>query len=352
MPLPTPFHRLGPVISGIAAALGVAIAASALGASAAAQAPAGAVYTMTPSQYGQQLKTPDGRVVWEYLTKKPEGTALTIDSTACFHPVNSPSGERITAFAPDDHPHHRGIFFGWHDAEFRTPITSRGPTSPLFGWNITKADFWGWGVYASREGRVIQTKSIQLNSADAKAATVEIHNDWTIRGNNGSSRTWATEKLVATTSEREGVYVMDLTYTVTPVVDYVLFKNAFGGFDLQARKDGQSYYTNSDGPVKYRDAHYSVPESDWPAATWYGYVITLANGKTVGAAVLDHPSNPPSLWHGSRGLWMLNPSITAFGTITIHPDQPLTLRYRVVAHDGATPTALVDKLSDEWRAMK
>jgi hypothetical protein len=343
-------------LAGIAASVLMAAGAS-WPTMAAPQAPAaasrpGAAYTLTPSEYGQELKTPDGRVVWDYMTKKPANTALTIDSTACFHPVNSPSGERITAFAPDDHPHHRGIFFGWHDAEFRTPIVSRSATSPLFGWNVTKADYWGWGVYASREGRVIVTRGVQLLHADGQSATVQIDNEWTIRGNNGNSRKWADEKLVATTSERDGVYVMDLTYTVTPVVDYYLFQNAFGGFDLQARKDGTSYYTNSAGEVTYRDAHYSVPESDWPPAPWYGYVITLANGKTVGAAVLDHPSNPTSLWHGSRGLWMLNPSITALGDVKIRPNDPLTLKYRVVAHDGPTPTAVVDALSNEWRATK
>src|SRR4051794_15543598 len=80
-----------------------------------------AAYTLEPSEYGMTLKTPDGRVVFEYMTKKPEKTALTSPSTACFHPLNTPSGETITAFAPDDHPHHRGMYFGWHDSEFYEP---------------------------------------------------------------------------------------------------------------------------------------------------------------------------------------------------------------------------------------
>jgi hypothetical protein len=72
----------------------------------------------------------------------------------------------------------------------------------------------------------------------------------------------------------------------------------------------------------------------------------------LGVAVLDHPGNPYSTWHNSRTLWMLNPNIAATGPYTIKPDAPLTLRYRVVVHDGPTPTAIVQKLSDEWRAMK
>ena len=67
-------------------------------------------YTLTPTTNGMELKTPDGRVVFEYLTKKPEGVPLTAPSAACFHPVNTPSGERVTAIAPNDHPHHRGSF--------------------------------------------------------------------------------------------------------------------------------------------------------------------------------------------------------------------------------------------------
>jgi hypothetical protein len=68
--------------------------------------------------------------------------------------------------------------------------------------------------------------------------------------------------------------------------------------------------------------------------------------------VIDHPQNPATTWHNSRGLWMLNPNIAAIQPVTIRVGSPLTLRYRVVVHDGDTPTAIVQKLSDEWRATK
>ena len=65
--------------------------------------------------------------------------------------------------------------------------------------------------------------------------------------------------------------------------------------------------------------------------------------------MIDHPSNPPSTWHNSRNLWMVNPVIAALGPVTIHAGSPLTLRYRVVVHDGPTPTAVVEKLAAEFR---
>lgn len=313
--------------------------------SAAPRGAQGRVYTLGPVPDGMELRTPDGRSVFTYLTRKPAGVPLTSPSVACFHPVLTPSGERVTALAPDDHPHHRGIYLAWHDSEFRQPIAPpTGPTRPLFGWNVTTADFWGWGEYAPREGRVIENTAVTLRAADATRAEVEIRNDWRVR-----NRKMADELNSTTVTERDGAFVIDYRFTVTPTTDYLLHKASFGGFNLQARKDGQSYYTNAAGTVTLPDPHYSVPELNWPAAPWYGYVITLANGKTLGAAVIDHPANPPSTWHNARSLWMLNPSISALGPVTIRPTAPLTLRYRVVVHDGPTPTAVVQRLSDEFR---
>jgi len=309
---------------------------------------AASAYTLSPVEYGMELKTPDGRVVWDYMTKKPENIGLTSPSTACFHPVNTPSGERITNIAPNDHPHHRGIFFGWMNSEFHEPVVygpNAPPTHPLKAFNVRRADFWAWGTYAPREGRLIQTRELKLVSADAQRATVQIENDWLV-----DNRRMAGESDTVTTFERDGVYVMDMAYTVKPVVDYELERAAFGGFDLQARKDGDSYYSTAAGKVTRPDPYYSYPESDWPSEPWYDYTIQLANGKVLGAAVIDHPSNPATRWHNSRGLWMLSPTITTFDAVTIHPDAPLTLRYRVVVHDGPPPTELIEKLSQEWRA--
>jgi hypothetical protein len=311
------------------------------------QAPRAGSYTLTAVTNGMQLKTPDGRVVLEYLTTKPADVPLTGPNAACFHPVNTPSGERVSAIAPDDHPHHRGMYVAWHDSEFRQPITRKSPTSPLWGWNVTKADFWGWGVYAPREGRFIQSREVKLVSADASKAQIEIQNDWAV-----GKRKLADETTTAIVTERDGVYVIDVIFRLAVLVDYQLNKQGFSGFNFQARKDGESYYTYPGGVVPFPDAHYSAPETNWPGAPWYGYVIKLTNGRTVGAVVLDHPSNPPTLWHGSRGLWMLNPNIAAVGPYTIKTETPLTLRYRVAVHDGETPAAFVNKLSDEFRATK
>jgi hypothetical protein len=319
------------------------------------RANAQSVYTLVPSQYGMNLKTPDGRVVFQYMTKKPEDIGLTSASVAIFHPVETPAGETITNIAPNDHPHHRGIFFGFMNSEFHIPVVydkDSPPNHPVRAFNVTRADFWAWGVYAPRDGRLIQNRDIKLISSDAKQAQLEIHNDWEVQGRT-DYRKMLDETDEVFVTERDGVYVIDLYYKLAPVVEYQLLQTAFGGFDVQAQKYGDSYYSTASGKVTLPDPYYSIPDSDWPSEPWYDYTIKLkSDAKVVGVAVIDHPLNPPTRWHNSRSLWMLNPCITTFGPLTIEPDAPMILRYRVVVHDGDTPTDVLQKLSQEFRGMQ
>jgi len=101
--------------------------------------------------------------------------------------------------------------------------------------------------------------------------------------------------------------------------------------------------------VTLPDPHYSVPELNWPAADWYDYTIRLNDGKTIGAAVIDHPGNPTSTWHNPRYVWMVNPCIVAQGPVTLKKNQVLDLRYRLVVHDGPAPVELLKDLSSTWR---
>src|ERR1700684_852510 len=238
MLLSKPFATMPAVVGTLTACLtALTLSTQAYGASA---------YTLVSEQYGMQLKAPNGSLVFEYVTKRPENIGLTSPSAAYFDPVNTPSGERVTNVAPDDHPHHRGVFFAFLDSEFHTPADfskSTGP-HPVRAFSVQRADFWSWGLYAPREGRVIQNRDVKLVSADAEHAQLEIHNDWLI---DNKKLLEETDEVVAT--ERDGVYVLDLTYRFAPLVPYVLNQTAFGGFVVQGQKYGESYFSNASGKV-------------------------------------------------------------------------------------------------------
>ncbi len=293
------------------------------------------LYTLEPDPAGKTLKTPAGRTVFTYLTQKPEGVPLAGNSVCCFHPVNTPSGERVTDIAPPDHRDHRGAFFAWGNMDFHR------------GDRILKGDFWGWGHYAPTEGRVITNREVRLVNATAKSAEVSVRNDWTIDGEKVLD-----EFTTARARQDQAANILDLVFRFTSDGDVTVNQMAFTGFVVRCRKDGQSYLSDSKGKVDLPDSNALKPETDWPAADWYSYTIALNQGSTVAAAVIDHPDNPHSLWHEPRGVAFLNPCISALQPVTIPAGKPMTLRYRTVFHDGAFPDGMLERLTAEWHRSR
>jgi hypothetical protein len=290
-------------------------------------APEPAAYTLTPDAHGQVLRTPDGRTVFRYLTDKPPGSNLAANSACCLYPLNTPSGIRVVDLAPGDHRHHRGVFLAWHSMTF----------------GETRADFWGWGAQTPTEGRVIRNRSVRLESSDSTRAVVAVENEW-----------WIGEEVVLEEAvrihvrEQAAAYVVEMDFTLTPRVRVTLEQSAFGGFCVKGRQDGKGTFFSPAGPVNLPAPHHLKPESDWPPAAWYDYVIRLDDGPTVGVAVMSHPNNPPTRWHNIAGIAMNNPCIVAEGPVGWEANRPQRLRYRLVVHDGPPPVALLNTLSTAW----
>lgn len=287
----------------------------------------GKSFSLSPDDHGVVLKTPDGRVIFRYMTSKPEGTNLTANSVCCLYPVMTPSGKAAVEFAPSDHPHHRGIFLAWHAIEGPKP-----------------ADFWGWGEFAPTEGRVIENREGQLVSADAKQATIRVRNDWRAGGD-----VLIEETTTIAASECEGAYVIDLDFGLLPKADLTLRQTAFGGLCIKSWKDGEAAYTSPDGEVALPPPHHLKPETDWPSKAWYDYTVRREAGHTLGVAVIDHPGNPKTMWHNLKPIAMVNPCIVAPGPVSLRAGRVLRLRYRLVVHDGPPPVELLARLSKEWR---
>jgi hypothetical protein len=257
-----------------------------------------------------------GKELLGYQLKKPAGSPLSVDSACYFHPFATPKGVVVTDVAPADHLHHRGIFLAW--------VEMHGKKS---------ADFWGWGQYAPKKDRVIVNRSAEGKGGGG--AELKVRNEWTADG-----EALVKEDLEAVFTIQGTSSVLDLTYTLTVDQDLRLPRWAFSGFCLRARKDGKAVIVNPDGEVKRPAPNHMKPETDWPAAPWYGYNITLPDGDVVGTAVVDHPRNPPSLWHNAASIRMLNPCVVAPKELVIKAGEPLVLRYRCVATDGPLPAAL------------
>ena len=158
------------------------------------------------------------------------------------------------------------------------------------------------------------------------------------------------EKLTATSTSEDGLNVLDLEYQLTSKDGVTLSRWAFSGFSLRGRKDGDIRIVSPAGLVTLPNPGHTKPESDWPDAPWYASEQTLPDGSRIGAAVMNHPSNPPTLWHNHRDMRMINPCIVAPSEVKLAAGQPLVLRYRVVTFDGVVPVGKLNALSPGFSA--
>jgi hypothetical protein len=108
---------------------------------------------------------------------------------------------------------------------------------------------------------------------------------------------------------------------------------------------------NADGLISEKDA--------WgKTSNWVDYYGDPGDGKIVGIAILDHPSNSRRAhWHvRGYGLFAANPfgektfvdSKAKAESVSLEAGQKLHFRYRVVIHSGDTQTAGIAKLWDDF----
>lgn len=274
-----------------------------------------------------RVTRPSGKELLRYQLTPLDPKTFSVRTAGFFHPIATPSGVVISALAPDDHPHHRGLFLAW--------VEMRAPT--------VDADFWGWGKYASTENRRIENVGVDAVAQDAgEGVAFTARNEWL------AGDTPVMHETLATHTRIDGdLQVLDLDYTLTPALDITLPRWAFSGFCLRVRKDGTVTAASASGRTDFPTPDPLKPEMNWPDDGWYAYAVVLPDGTKAGAAVMAHPENPPATWHNLVPLRMLNPAISTQGDLALHEKAPLRLRYRVVAFDGDLPRAALDRLV--WR---
>lgn len=253
--------------------------------------------------------------------------APNVVSVGFIHPLYTPAGVLVTDLAPDDHPHHRGVFVGWVEMSGKK-----------------QADFWGWGAKAPIENRHIRNQALEVRVSDSTGVILDIHNLW-LAENEKLLQEFTT--LHARQSGQSNIVDLEFQF-VTPGPSVRIEANAFGGFCYRASPRGEAMVTGPAGPVKLPDAVSDQAEANWPNTGWYDLTYRSPEGKVSGAAVMSHPQNPPTSWFVHRGLHMVNPCVVATEPVQISVDTPLTLRYRLVAHDGELTPAKLGEFYEEF----
>jgi hypothetical protein len=148
-----------------------------------------------------------------------------------------------------------------------------------------------------------------------------------------------------------GSYHVDWQATFTPAGDeaVVFNRNSYGGMAIRLAAEccgdeaaGRPAWTFFDN-----EGH---ANSNGQRARWVAYRGTTANGQTAAVAMFDHPENPrhPSWWQTRSHYPYLNPSFTCKEDYTLAAGESLTLRYRIVVHQGPADKEAMQR---QWKAL-
>ena len=251
-----------------------------------------------------------------------------------YFPLFGPTGAQTTRAFPmkdvpgekRDHPHQRSMWF------------THG--------NVNGVDFWS---EQKGHGSIVETTRT-ITPGPAAIGQIRTTDDWL--GPDGK-RICADERTVrfyATSTTR----IIDFDFTIKATDGPVTFgdtkEGMFGvrvatSMDVDSKKGGK--ITNSNGLTD--GAAWGKP------AAWVDYTGPV-DGKTVGVAILNHPSSfrHPTTWHvRSYGLFAANPfgwhdfGAKTAGDSTIPAGDSIRFGYRVILHEGDTASA---RLADAYLA--
>lgn len=304
----------------------------------------------------------NGELFTEYWFRMNQHPALMTDRSGnvttnptrhvYFYPIIGPGGVNMTRSWPirndvagedKDHPHHRSLWFS-HGA-------------------VNGIDFWG---EASKSGRIQHDQFVELKSGKDEGV---------IR----STCNWvAPDGRVVCTDERtfrvynrpknERLFDFEVTVKAPPDRDVLFGDTKEGTMAMRVNeqlrvshgrgKPGTGHIVMSTGVRD--DAPPAKGETmTWgKRAEWCDYWGQI-DGKTVGVAIFDHPSNPvhPTPWHvRDYGLFAANPfGIHDFekkppgtGNMNIPAGKSVTFKYRFYIHEGDEQQAKVAEHYKEY----
>lgn len=279
------------------------------------------------------------------------------------YPLIGPGGVGMTRNFPmqkvegeeTDHPHHRSLWFA-HD--------------PVNG-----VDFWTEGP---RKGRIVHRGFVDISSG-VSTGLIKTRNDWVAP--DGKVILTDEQTLRFYPSPDNTTVLMDFDVTLKASHGDVIFGDSKEGtFALRIAEsmralhpikrgerpragDGQivlSTGVRDDGASAVAAKSARKNTNTWgKRAAWCDYFGPV-NGKLVGIAIMDHPSNPrhPTWWMvRDYGLFAANPfgqsayenlSDKHAGDFKISNGQSVTFRYRVVLHEGDEKNGRIAERYEEF----
>ncbi|MFM1877991.1 MAG: hypothetical protein RLZZ241_857 [Bacteroidota bacterium] len=236
------------------------------------------------------------------------------------HPLYALDGTVITEDFPEDHLHHRGIFWAWHQLYVGDVRIGDGWEIQNFSWQVQKVSKMetpdaGKGI----QSQVFWKSPLWLNRYGQEIPLV------------------AETTTIIAYPKADNYRIIDITVSLIALEPNMRIggsedEKGYGGFSYRIRMTDDTAFAGPNGPV--------LPEV-LPVATsgWMDMTGSIGLGSSkVGIAVLSHPQNPgyPNPWILRSSASMQNAVYPYPGAqaVALSPDIPTVLKYRVLIHEG------------------
>ncbi len=249
------------------------------------------------------------------------------------YPLRTASGTVVSRGYPlepregeeSDHDWHRGIWYGHGD--------------------INGHDFWR-ELGRDKTGTIVPLSEPDLQPGDGQGS---ISAELGLRSADGDLQGTLVQRYSFSATARTVRIDAKLTFRADQGRDLRFGDTEDGGFAMRLADE----FRQDRGAMLLNAGGLAGTENIWGReASWVDY-SAVVNGQPVGVVILDHPSNlrHPSRWH-ARGysLCSANPfglsdfsgNSTADGSHVVTGGDSLTLRYRVVIHEGGTTAGEIE----------
>ena len=284
--------------------------------------------SITETEAGFEVREGGSPVLFYRL--EPKSLDGGYERSNYIHPLHGLDGEVLTEDFPEDHRHHRGVYWTWHQVLVGDVRAGDPWLAQRFSWRLRSAD-------VLPEGNGLRTTH-RWHSPDF---------------GDGDEPILEEVANVIVGPATPGYRLIDFDIVLTPLQDDVRLGGSeddkgYGGFSVRVRMLPDLRFVAADGPLL--PDRLAVDAGDWVdfSADFGG------SGSASGVAVLVHPSSTgyPQKWilRGPATPSMQNPVWPGADATAVDRTEGTRLRYRLVVHRGAAESLDLGALSAAYAA--
>ncbi|MBV6641450.1 MAG: PmoA family protein [Cyclobacteriaceae bacterium] len=284
------------------------------------------VWEITKSEIGILIMEGADSVL--YYQQAPKSFEGKFERSNYFHPLYGMKGGILTEDFPEDHLHHRGIFWSWHQVF----IGDKPLGDP---WDLTDFET----DVASADANYTDKSCILHTEVNWKSPL------WLDKNDDQKSFIKEYAK-VEVFPKKDNYRIIDFEIELYALFDSVSIggsenETGYGGFSWRIKLPENVKFEGQDGEV--------TPQSTAvEAGEWMNISGSLSDQSVQeGVVVVSHPTNPnhPQSWVLRRRRSMQNAQFPGSERVFIPKDQPLKLKYRVIVYSRSMNSEQIQQLA-------